>query len=402
MPIQLKSYAVNPLRYSLTPVHTATAPSVLVSAIAATTNGVSRQTSLGVRRAGNVRWLSQNIATAANAATSLTPARVLLETGDELVATSTNDVYWQRIIPEETVFDSGLSYLVVNPDATVQVGVVQNGTTSGIYTSLDKQGSVTKTYSGDLANAFAAGWINGAFRIYTSATTSLVSTDGVTWANVACTNAPTASASIAAGLVSDGTSFYGMGGTTQVVKTTDGITWTDHAPALPTHCQYLAWSGTHLIAGNKMGHSSSSVYRSLAGGAWTLVSVTGASNQAVTGMASNGAGVVVVSTNSAGVVTSSDHGGTFSSAGVPNDGSGASVFYTGEQFLLVYSISTPTTIHYAATSASGLPSSFKSHTNFRKLLATGGGVCWGNNATATPSLLLNGGCTVTASIMEVL
>ena len=392
MPIQLKSYAARPLRNGLTTVHTAAAPGVLVSAIAATTNGIYRQTSLGVRRAGSVRWLSQNIATAGNAATSLTPEKVLLETGDELVATSTNS-YWQRIVPGQTVFGAGASLLVVNPDATVQVGVITSGASQGIYTSLDQQKSATKTYDGSLSGVVAAGWINGAFRVYTSATTSLVSTDGVTWSNVACTNAPTASASITAGLISGGTSFYGMAGATRVVKTTNGITWTNHAPALPANCKYLAWSGTHLIAGNLANNSN--VYRSLSGGAWAAVAVTGTASQTVTGMASNGTGVVVASTNSAGVFTSSDHGATFSSAAAPNGGNNASVFHTGERFLLIYSA-------YANASASGLPYSFENLVDPQGLLATGGGVCWGDNAMAAPSFTLNGGCTVTASIMEVL
>lgn len=392
MPIQLKSYAARPPHKGLTTVHTAAAPGVLVSAIAATTNGYARHTSLGVRRAGDVRWLSQNIATASNAATSLTPEKVLLETGDELVATSTNS-YWQRIVPETSVFGAGGPLLVVNPDATVQVGVIPSGASQGIYTSLDQQKSATKTYAGSLSTVVAAGWINGAFRVYTSATTSLVSTDGVTWSNVACTNAPTASASITAGLISDGTSFYGMVGVTQVVKTTDGITWTNHAPALPANCRQLAWSGTHLIAGNLANNSN--VYRSLAGGAWVAVAVTGTATQTVTGMASNGTGVVVASTNSAGVFTSSDHGATFSSAAAPNGGNNASVFHTGERFLLTQS-------PYVNASASGLPYSFESLAEPQELLATGGGVCWGDNAMAAPSLTLNGGCTVTASIMEVL
>ena len=386
MPIQLKSYAANPLYKGLTVVHTAAAPGVLVSAIAATTNESARQTSLGVRRAGNVRWLSQNIGAAANAATSLTPEKVLLETGDELVATSTNE-YWQRIVPTGAAFPSN-SLLVVNPDATVQIAINYS---AGIYTSLDGQKTRVKTYSGSMSSVVAAGWINGAFRVYTSATASLVSTDGVTWANVACTNAPTDSASITAGLISDGTSFYGMVSKAQVVKTTDGITWTNHAPTFPAACKYLAWSGTHLIAGNEA--SNSNVYRSLAGGAWATVAVTGVASQNVTGMASNGAGVVVASTNAAGLFTSSDHGATFSSAEVPNSNN-ASVLYTGERFLLMGT--------FAYASVSGLPYSFEELGVTKEFRAIGGGKCWGFNAVATPSLTLNGGCTVTASIMEVL
>lgn len=387
MTIQLKSYAANPVYKDLTVIHTAAAPGVLISAIAATTNDSARQTSLGVRRAGNMRWLAQSIATATKAATRLTPEKVFLEVGDELVATSTNS-YWQTI---STLSSISGNLLIVNPDASVQVVV----NTTSLSTSVDGQQTITRTYSGNLEYSSAAGWINGAFRVYTSATSSLVSVDGVTWSNVVCTNAPTSSASITAGLISDGTTFYGMAGSTQVVKTTDGINWINHAPALPVNCMYLAWSGTHLIAGNYAGNSN--VYRSLSGGNWTTVAVNMGSVN-VTGMGSNGAGVVVASTNSAGVFTSSDHGATFSQANIPNGGNNALVFYTGERFLLNYQ----NYQNVASFSATGLPYSFEYVGTGIPLYAIGGGKCWGFNAVATPNLTLNGGCTVTASIMEVL
>lgn len=387
MTIQLKSVSARPVNGGLSVVHTATSPCVLISAIAATTNDSPRQTSLGVRRAGNVRWLSQNIATASNAATSLTPEKVLLEAGDELVSTSTNS-YAQRILPI-SAFPS-VDLVICNPDATIQLGL----DSTGIWTSTDGQITAIKTYSGGLTYRACAQWINGAFRVYTSATTSLVSADGVTWNEVACTNAPyTTSAAVTGGLVTDGAAWYGLGSATQVVKTTDGITWTNHAPALSSACASLAWTGIHLLAGNSAANGN--VYRSLAGAAWETVLVM--ASQSIKSMASNGAGTVALSlTSSNPGYTSTNHG----AAWTHNGGNGAYFQYalmlwTGARFVSMAA-------SYVTVSATAAPYSFEIQPAIDKLYCIGSGKAWGANVVADAALTKNGGCDVTASIMEVL
>ena len=393
MTTRLISASGRPNARGLTVIHTAVNPGVLISAIAATTNGDARQTSLAVRRAGNVRWLSQLIPTNAGAASSLTPEKVMLEAGDELVATSTN-TFWQRINPVGLLGSAQI--MLSNPDASVQIIV----TSDGIYTSTDKQKTWVKTYFDLMDGTVCGGWINGAFRIFLSATSSLVSTTGDIWTVTACVNAPvTVKAAVTGGLVSDASTgtHYGLkDGYTQVVKTTDGVAWTNHAPALPVNCASLCFTGTHLIAGNYAANSK--VYRSAAGGAWAEVTATASATQSVNSLTSNGAGRVLASFQGGSIpaTTSADHGATFTASGASGNYSNASsLLWTGRHFVMHYSVN-------ACISATGAPYSFEILSSAFAPQLVAGGKLWGVNAVAELGLPLNGGLDVTASIMEVL
>lgn len=388
MTIQLKSASARPVNGGLTVVHHAVNPGVLISAIAATTNDQGRQTSLGVRRAGDVRWLCQNISTNVSSASSLTPEKVLLQAGDELVATSDN-TFVQRILPISAFPASG-RFLICNPDASIQV-CADDG---GLFTSTDGQVTAVKTYSGSLSSSVCGQWINGAFRIYTSATTSLVSADGQVWATVACTKAPyNISAAATGGLVTDGAAFYGLQTATQVVKTNDGITWTNHAPALAANCASLAWSGTHLIAGNNAANGN--VYRSLAGAAWGIVLVL--AGESIKSIASNAAGTLALSLTSLNPgYTSTNHGAAWvSNAGSASNFHNALMMWTGARFVSMAA-------SFVSASPTAAPYSFETQSGITTFYCVGGGKAWGINAVADAALTKNGGCTVTASIMEVL
>lgn len=241
---------------------------------------------------------------------------------------------------------------------------------------------------------------------YTSLTTALRSTDdGLTWASIAVTNAPTQSATLINGGIIAGHSGRYAGqcfsGVTYLTTSADGITWA-LATATPqpiTPDGALAWTGTHYITGRAA--TVSDIYRSTDGVAWATVTLTGMGT-AITSATSNGAGTVVVTGQNTATQVSTDHGATFASASVS---SASRASYTGTVFFL--RISSPAGY---AISATGLPGSWA----YSRQVLTGGekyvaygsvlinGLTGGLQVSTDLSLTQSGaGLSATASLMEV-
>lgn len=274
-------------------------------------------------------------------------------------------------------------------------------TSTGLWRTTDLA-TWTQVYSGASGQPMlniGTTWFN-----YTSATTALRSTDdGLTWASIAVTNAPTTVATTINGGIIVGHSgrFAGLCNSSgiRVTTTADGITWT-LATATPqpiTGGDALAWTGTHYTTWRAA--TVSDIYRSTDGTSWATVTLTSLGT-AVNSVASNGAGTVVVTGQNNATQVSTDHGATFADASV----SGASdARHTGGVFFLT------TTTAYAI-SATGLAGSWvysrqvlsgspKYATYGTTLINSMSG---GLQVSADLSLTQSGaGLSATASLMEV-
>lgn len=245
-------------------------------------------------------------------------------------------------------------------------------------------------------------WFN-----YTSATTALRSTDdGLTWASIAVTNAPTAAATTINGGIIVGHSgrvagVFFSSGTNYVTTSADGITWTLAAatPQPITVGTALAWTGTHYITGRTA--TVSDIYRSTDGTSWATVTLTGLGT-AITSVASNGAGTVVVTGQNSATQVSTDHGATFANASVS---AASAANHTGAVFFM--RITSPAGY---AISATGLPGSWvlsRQVLTSSERYATYGttlinSLAGGLQVSADLSLTQSGaGLSATASLMEV-
>jgi hypothetical protein len=277
-------------------------------------------------------------------------------------------------------------------------------TTSGLWrtTDLVTWTLVHVAVGGSTLLNIGTTWFN-----YTSITTALRSTDdGLTWASIAVTNAPTRiGTTINGGIIAGHSGRYAglaFSGVAYLTTSADGITWT-LATATPQAIAYdgalLAWTGTHYITGR--GATVSDIYRSTDGVAWATVTLTGMGT-AITSATSNGAGTVVVTGQSNTTQVSTDHGATFASASVNN---ASRATYTGSVFFLRSTIPAG-----YAISATGLPGSWvysrQVLTDSEKYVAYGsvlintltGGLQVSTDLSLTQS---GAGLSATASLMEV-
>lgn len=275
-------------------------------------------------------------------------------------------------------------------------------TTTGLWrtTDLVTWSQVHVAVSGATLLNIGTTWFN-----YTSSTTALRSTDdGLTWASIAVTNAPTQTATLINGGIIVGHSgrYAGLmySGATYLTTSADGITWALATATPQAIASELAWTGTHYITGR--GATVSDIYRSTDGVAWATVTLTGMGTS-ITSATSNGAGTVMVTGQNNTVQVSTDHGATFASASVSSTAGRAT--YTGSVFFL----RTFTPAGYAI-SATGLPGSWvysrQVLTGNERYVAYGsvlinpltGGLQVSTDLSLTQS---GAGLSATASLMEV-
>lgn len=274
-------------------------------------------------------------------------------------------------------------------------------TSSGLWRTTDLA-TWTRVYagtSGEYLLNIGPTWFS-----YTSATTALRSTDdGLTWASIAVTNAPTGAAATINGGIIVGHSgrFAGLcnSGGLYVTTSADGITWT-LATATPqpiTGGDALAWTGTHYIA--LRAATVSDIYRSTDGTSWATVTLTGLGT-AITSVASNGAGTVVVTGQNGATQVSTDHGATFASASLSP---AFQANHTGSVFFVRtttgYVISATGLVGSWVSSRQVFPASPKYATYGTTLINSMAG---GLQVSADLSLTQSGaGLSATASLMEV-
>lgn len=274
-------------------------------------------------------------------------------------------------------------------------------TTTGLWrtTDLVTWSQVHVAVGGTTLLNIGTTWFN-----YTSITTALRSTDdGLTWASIAVTNAPTQTGTLINGGIIAGHSgrYAGLTSSGAIYLTTsaDGITWTLATATPQAIVSELVWTGTHYITGRSA--TVSDIYRSTDGTSWATVTLTDLGT-AVASVASNGAGTVIVTGQNNTTQVSTNHGATFASASVSSMGRAA---YTGSVFFL-----RPATPAGYAISATGLPGSWvysrQVLTGDKKYVAYGSvlinDLTGGLQVSTDLSLTQSGaGLSATASLMEV-
>lgn len=370
---------------------------IVKSCIAANTGEVATMpATLAVRRGAVITEITGAVNIPNGSSVNLLAGTLTMQAGDELVTYT----QYQSAVKNK---------LGLPPEMGTINSLRARGTTliaaisSGLWRTTDL-GTWTRVYAGTTGSAMlniGTTWFN-----YTSATTALRSTDdGLTWASIAVTNAPTQAAAPINGGIIVGRSgrFAGLCNSSDffVTTTADGITWT-LATATPQPIAWngcLAWTGTHYITARASGGPD--IYRSTDGAAWATVTLTGLST--VASVASNGVGTVVVVGQYNVAQVSTNHGATFADASV----SGASnALHTGAVFFLR---STNLTSSYAI-SATGLPGSWiyspQSLQGNERYAIYGttliNSMSGGLQVSADLSLTQSGaGLSVTASLMEV-
>ncbi len=370
---------------------------IVKSCIAANTGEAiaTMPATLAVRRGAVITAITGAIDIPATSSVNLLAGTLTMQAGDQLVTYT----QYQSAVANK---------LGLPPEMGTINSLRARGTTliaatsTGLWRTTDL-GAWTRVYagaSGGFLLNIGTTWFN-----YTSATTARRSTDdGLTWASIAVTNAPTTGATTTNGGIIVGHSGRVAGvcfssGTNYVTTSADGITWTLAAatPQPITVGTALAWTGTHYITGRAA--TVSDIYRSTDGTSWATVTLTGLGT-AITSVASNGAGAVVVTGQNSATQVSTDHGATFANASV----SGASdARHTGTVFFV------KTTTGYAI-SATGLAGSWV----YSRQVLTGSeryatygttlinSLAGGLQVSADLSLTQSGaGLSATASLMEV-
>lgn len=404
-----KNYSKAPLPVGTDIIFTATSPTLVGSVVGTTTNGTARSGSVGILKAGaaDVQWVSREIAVASGASANLVPAKLSLDTGDALVVNATGQSVGQ-LVPSSTGLSSGCwpeppTLILSTPDGSK---IIASCPTEGIWLSEDGQQTARRVYATALSNVKVGAWFAGKFRIYTGATTSVTSADGVTWGSEACTNAPT---SISFGACANtqivGSDLYGATAD-QLKKSTDGLTFTDHGVAsggLSNAVCGFTFTGTNWVAAGISAANTPLVkYAASTAAAWTATSVGFSENILDSGVASNGTKVVIVGDGTKSAI-SLDHGVTFKLLKSATIGTTRALVSAGGAFVLTTSANGEYVLVgdglWAA--AAGTGSFTAASTQLSAFYKNDNGLIAPARKSVDATLSRRGGFTVTASVLEL-
>lgn len=202
----------------------------------------------------------------------------------------------------------------------------------GIYRTTDEGASWTRVSSlavatfgsGSITNAAVYVAATSTFYIYTSATAALKSTDdGLTWSAQVTVLAPTK-------IIKNGATLVGAAiGGTQLVSSTDGITYANMGVVVPSGTiADFCWSGTNYVVASA---NAAGIHYSTNGAAWTTLSVGGTSPQII---ASDGAGTILIAPGSTSqIYYSSNHGVSVTATGTASN-TPSFAFYDGTRLVL--------------------------------------------------------------------
>ena len=412
-----KSYSKAPLVAGTDILFTATAPTIVGNVIGTTTNNAARSGSVGILRAGatDVDWVSRLIPVASGASANLIPAKLSMDIGDALVVNASGQAVGQLIL-SELAAPNGCwpvepNLFLSNPDGSKIVAALG---ANGIWLSEDGQITARKVYTGTVDTKVGA-WFAGKFRIYTSATTSLTSADGVSWATEVCVNAPTSIyVNALDNTITKGAELYGATAD-QLKKSTDGLTFTNHGVAVGgmAGANGFAWTGTNWVASG--GAATQLVkYASETAGAWTASTapitgfVWGGLNLNGRSVVANG-GTVLVGSGLGGSDQyfyghiSTDHGITFSAISTASPGYYASLIAVAGKMAVLGT----TNNCWLYGNASWLTTSNSPDGGFA-VTSTGTAFAINSNGLISPgkrsvdaTLSRRGGFTVTANVLEM-
>lgn len=412
-----KSYSKAPLVAGADILFTATHPTIVGNVIGTTTNGAPRSGSVGILRAGatDVDWVSRLIPVASGASANLIPAKLSMDIGDALVVNASGQAVGQMILSElgesNGCWPFAPNLFLSNPDGSKIVAALG---ANGIWLSEDGQITARKVYTGTVSTQVGA-WFADKFRIYTSATTSLTSADGVSWATEVCVNAPTSTdVNALNNTITKGAELYGAT-TDQLKKSTNGLTFTNHGVAVGgmAGANGFAWTGTNWVASGG-GATQLVKYASATAGTWTVSTapitgfVWGGQQLRGRSVVANG-GTVLVGSGLGSSDTffyghiSTDHGVTFSAISMESPGTYASLIAVAGKMAVIGT----TTNCWLYGNASWLTTSNSSDGGF---VVTGSETAFAINSNGLISpgkrsvdatLSRRGGFTVTANVLEM-
>ena len=412
-----KSYSKAPLVTGADILFTATHPTIVGNVIGTTTNNAARSGSVGILRAGatDVDWVSRLIPVASGASANLIPAKLSMDIGDALVVNASGQAVGQLILSELDspygCWPTAPTLFLSNPDGSKIVAALG---ASGIWLSEDGQTTARKVYTGTVSSQVGA-WFAGKFRIYTSATTSLTSADGVSWAVEACVNAPTSTdVNTLGNTITKGAELYGATAD-RLKKSTDGLTFTNHGVAVGGMggANGFAWTGANWVASGG-GGTQLVKYASATAGTWTVSTAPitgfewGGLNLSGRSVVANG-GTVLVGSGLGGSYNlfcghiSTDHGITFSAISQAYPGTYASLIAVAGKMAVIGTTSN----WWLYGNESWLTTSNSSDGGF---VVTGGVTAFAINSngliapgkrSVDATLSRRGGFTVTANVLEM-
>lgn len=394
-----KSYAKNPLPAGDDVLLTATAPTIVGSVVGTTTNGVERTGRVGIKRAGSpeTTWVSRDIAVALGSSANLVPAKLSMEIGDSLIVNAVGQSIGQKI-NSVSCWPSTPILLLSNADGTKIVGV----NIWGIYLSEDGQVTARQVY-GELPFPYGnvGAFFTGKFRIYTSDTSSLTSSDGITWAVEVCINAPTnKSTSALGGFIFKGTELYGST-TGQLKKSTDGLVFTNHGTSLNTDCSFT-WTGTNWVSKDTAA-TPLVKYSTEAATVWTSSTGYGAlTTQQNPSLESLGGTVLATGGNGLAAI-SKDHGVTFTATSWTYQ-TFPTLVSAGGRFVIATSLREYEVSSFGGFTSNGSTEGFinQADDTVAAFSVNSGGLIYPNVKSVDPALSRRGGFTVTANVLEML
>lgn len=412
-----KSYSKQPLVAGTDILFTATRPTIVGSVIGTTTNNAARSGSVGILRAGEteVGWVSRLIPVASGASANLIPVKLSMDVGDSLIVNASGQSIGQ-LIPNELNATNGCwpaapNLFLSNPDGSKIVAALG---ANGIWLSEDGQITARKVYTGTVGDRVGA-WFAGKFRIYTSATTSLTSADGVSWAAEACVNAPTSvDVNALDNTITKGTELYGATAD-QLKKSTDGLTFTNHGSAVGgmKGLNGFAWTGTNWVASGggttplvKYAPETAAAWTvstaPITGFAWGGIPLNGRSVVANDGTVLVGAGLGVSDTFFYGHI-STDHGVTFSSVPPVSPGTYASLIAVAGKMAVIGTTSNCWLYGDAAwiTTANAQDGGFVASGAGTTFAINSNGLISPGKRSVDATLSRRGGFTATANVLEM-
>lgn len=410
-----KSYSKAPLVTGADILFTATHPTIVGSVIGTTTNNAPRSGSVGILRAGatDVDWVSRLIPVASGASANLIPAKLSMDIGDALVVNASGQAVGQ-LIPSELGAADGCwptspSLFLSNPDGSKIVAVLAGG----IWLSEDGQITARKVYTGTVTSQVGA-FFAGKFRIYTSATTSLTSADGVSWATEVCVDAPTSINVNALGnTITKGAELYGATAD-RLKKSTNGLTFTNHGVAVGGMAgeNGFAWTGTNWVAAGG-GTTPLVKYASGTAGTWTVSTAPitgfgwGGLNLLGRSVVANGGTVLVgsglVETENFYGHISTDHGVTFSAIPQASTGYHSALIAVAGKMAVIGQTKSCWLYGNASwlTTSNSLDGGFAVTDSQPAFAINSNGLISPGKRSVDASLSRRGGFTVTANVLEM-